>query len=78
MAAYKDHVNDLELLSLPIDYFFQRAMRENVVLGYSLFPQIIVQHRTGSGIKSDLRPDEVVEQPKIANSALNNIKDSVG
>jgi GR25 family glycosyltransferase involved in LPS biosynthesis len=68
--AYEEDINDLKKLQLPIDYMFQKAMREKVLIGYSVFPQIVIQHRTGNGIKSDLRPDEELDQPTLRQSVL--------
>jgi GR25 family glycosyltransferase involved in LPS biosynthesis len=74
LHAYENDVNSIKSLKLPIDYLFQKAMNEKVLNGYSVFPQVIIQHRTGNGIKSDLRPDEELVQPTIRRSALAKVK----
>jgi GR25 family glycosyltransferase involved in LPS biosynthesis len=71
---YQDYINSPEKLQIPIDYMFQKAMNEKVIVGYSIFPQIVIQHRTGSGLKSDLRPEEELDQPQMRKSALSIVQ----
>jgi GR25 family glycosyltransferase involved in LPS biosynthesis len=74
LNAYQNYINSPEKLEIPIDYMLQRAMNERVIIGYSIFPQIVIQHRTGSGLRSDLRPEEELDQPQIQNSALDIVR----